>query len=338
MQTNRLFQAIDTHTGGQPTRTVYGGIGPLPGKTVGEKMLYLKEHRDDIRRTLMFEPRGNDIMSGVILTEPCDPRCDIGVIFIEVGGYLPMCGHDTIGVSTALVEIGMPKSPIEPFTELNLDTPAGLVKSKIHVENGKAQSVTLENVPAFVFAQDIGVEIPGLGRVIMDISYGGNFFAIVKSSDVGLKLIPEEAGKAVQLGRLIRRVVNEQIEISHPEYPFVHGLTHVQFYEPIAVGHASYRNTVVIPDGTLDRSPCGTGISARVASLYARGELAIGEEFVHESIIGSIFRCRLLEEGRLRNYITVTPEITGSAYVTGIHSFFVDPDDPLSGGFQLPCF
>lgn len=338
MQSKYMFQTIDSHTCGQPTRTIFGGIGPIPGSTMSEKMLYMKEKRDDVRKLLMFEPRGNDIMSGVILTEPCDQRCDFGVIFIEVGGYLPMCGHDTIGVSTALVEMGMAKNISEPFTQLCLDTPAGLVKVKINVEAGRARNVTFENVPAFVFAKDVSIDLPDFGPVTMDISYGGNFYAILRASDVGLHIIPSEAGKAVQLGRLVRRAVNEQMEVFHPEHDFIRGLTHVQFYEPVDDDCVHYRNTVVIPDGTLDRSPCGTGSSARMASLYAHGELKAGEKFIHESIIGSVFQGRILKESKVAEHVAVVPEITGSAHVTGIHTFFVDPEDPFESGFQLPCF
>lgn len=338
MQSRRLFQTIDTHTCGQPTRTIYGGVGPIPGDSISAKMLYFKEHHDDIRKLLMFEPRGNDIMSGVILTEPCDPRCDIGVIFIEVGGYLPMCGHDTIGVATALVEMGMPKPSEEPCTTLNLDTPAGLVRVKVKVEGGKAMEVSLVNVPAFVLEQDIVVEIPSIGKIRMDISYGGNFYAVIKASDVGLRIVPEEAGRAVRLGRQIREAVNGAVDVRHPEHDFIRGLTHVQFYEKMGDSPLHYRNTVVIPDGTLDRSPCGTGSSARMASLYARGELKAGGEFIHESIIGSKFRCRVMGECTVGNRTAVLPEITGSAYVTGLHTFFLDPSDPFAGGFQLSCF
>jgi len=339
MKTRIIYQTIDTHTGGQPTRTIYGGVGNIPGKTMSEKMLYLKEKRDDIRQLLMFEPRGNDIMSGVILTEPCTPGCDIGVIYLEVGGYLPMCGHDTIGVATALMEIGMLKTPIEPYTELFLDTPAGVVKVKIHIESGSVRDVTFENVPAFVFKRDAVITVPGIGNVKMDISYGGNFYALIRASDVGLKIIPEEAAQTVQLGQSIRGAVNTQMEVFHPEYNFIRGLTHVQFYEPIKDDKClRSRNAVVIPDGTLDRSPCGTGSSARLASLFACGELAVGERFINESIIGSQFECRILREERIGEFVSVIPEITGSAYVTGIHSFFVDHDDPFQSGFQLKCF
>jgi len=330
----RMITTIDTHTGGEPTRTVIGGFPRIPGKTVSEKMLYLRDQMDWLRTMLMHEPRGHSVMSGAILTEPNDPNADIGVIYIESGGYLPMCGHDTIGVCTALVEAGIVRVT-EPVTEITLETPAGLVTAKVRVENNIAKSVTFTNIPAFLYIPDAKVELPGFGAITMDIAYGGNFYAIVEAKEVGLTIAPESAREIVRIGRAIKDAVNEQMTVEHPEKPFIRGLTHVEFYGPPTHPEAHAKNAVLITHDAIDRSPCGTGTSAKLATLYAKGQISIGEEFVHESIIGTIFRARVVEETAVADYRAVIPEITGSAYVTGIHQFVVDPEDPLKNGFLL---
>jgi proline racemase len=334
MRFRRMFNTIDTHTGGEPTRTVIGGMPPIPGKTMAEKMLYLKNEEDWIRQCLMYEPRGNEVMSGVFLTEPCLPEADIGVIFMEVGGYLPMCGHDTIGVCTALIESGMIK-PREPYTFINLDTPAGLVRAKVLVENQIAKEVSFTNIPSFVFARDVQVEVPELGTVSLDISYGGNYYAILDAQQVGLAVEPSRAKEIVTLGNKIKDAVNRQVTVFHPDKPFINEVTHVEFSALPVDPEATLKNAVVIPPGAIDRSPCGTGTSAKMAALYSRGQLAVGDRFVHESIIGSVFRCRVLEETKVGDFPAIIPEITGSAYVTGMHTFVIDPDDPFWQGFQL---
>jgi proline racemase len=334
MRFKRMFSTVDTHTAGEPTRTIIGGIPYLPGKTVSEKMLYLRDNEDWIRKILMFEPRGNDVMSGAVLTEPCMDGADIGVIYMEVGGYLPMCGHDTIGVSTALIETGMIK-PVEPFTCINLETPAGLVRVRVRVEDGVAKEVTFTNVPAFVFARDLEVEVPDCGRISLDIAYGGNYYAIVKASDCGLNVSKDQAKKLVEVGNRIKDAVNRKVRVYHPEKSFIDEVTHVEFSDAPLQPEATMRNAVVIPPGAIDRSPCGTGTSAKMASLYAKGKLKLQEEFVHESIIGTIFKGRVLEETKVGQFDAVIPEITGRAYVTGMHTFVIDPDDPLTEGFQL---
>lgn len=334
MRFKRMFNTVDTHTVGEPTRTVVGGIPYIPGKTISEKMLYMKENEDWIRKILMHEPRGNEVMSGVILTEPCAKGADIGVIFIEVGGYLPMCGHDTIGVSTALIETGIIK-PVEPYTDITLDTPAGLIKVKVKVEGGVAREVTFKNVPAFVFARDVEVEIPSIGKISTDICFGGNYFALVQADDLNVEIEKDQAKKIVELGVKVREAVNSQIKVYHPEKPFIDTVTHVVISAPPTHPEATLKNATVIPPGSIDRSPCGTGSSAKMASLYSRGELHLGEKFVHESIINTIFKCRLLEETKVGDFKAVVPEITGSAYVTGINTLVLDPDDPVQEGFQL---
>lgn len=334
MRFSRHFSTIDTHTAGQPTRTVIGGLPPIPGHTVMEKMLHLREHMDWIRTSLMFEPRGHSVMSGVLLFEPTLPEADYGVVFIETGGYLPMCGHDTIGVCTALVESGM-VDVHEPETQINLETPAGLTRVRVHVEGGKAKSVTLRNIPSFVFAQDVKVDVPGVGRVVMDVAYGGNTYAIVSAEHFDLSLTPENASRIISIGRTVRDAVNAQVSIRHPERDFIDSCTHVEFYCPAVTPGAHARNTVFFGDCGIDRSPCGTGTSAKVAVLHAKGLLELNEEFVHESIIGSIFQARVVELTTVGKYPAVVPEVTGSAHVMGFNHIVIDPDDPHRNGFLL---
>ncbi|ENQ3079143.1 proline racemase family protein [Bacillus sp. WLY-B-L8] len=333
MRAHRVFTTIDTHTGGNPTRTLISGLPKLVGETMSEKMLHMKKEYDWIRKLLMNEPRGHDVMSGALLTDPCHPKADIGVIYIETGGYLPMCGHDTIGVCTALVESGL--IPIqEPVTSLKLDTPAGLVEVDIAIENGKAKEVSFCNIPAFLL-KSISVDVEGIGRVDADIAYGGNFYAIIEAKSVGLELIPENASHIIETAINIRNTINEQVEIVHPQYSFIKGLTHVEFFTEPTHEKADVKNTVIVPPGGIDRSPCGTGTSAKLAVLYANQEISIGEEFVHESIVGSLFRGSVLETTDVEGVEAVVTQITGSAWLMGMHRFFYHEEDPLKEGFLL---
>ncbi|WHY76571.1 proline racemase family protein [Neobacillus sp. WH10] len=333
MRAHKVFTTIDTHTGGNPTRTVISGLPTLIGETMSEKMLYMKKEYDWIRKLLMNEPRGHDVMSGALLTEPCHPDADIGVIYIETGGYLPMCGHDTIGVCTALVESGL--IPVqEPVTSLKLDTPAGLVEVDILVEGGKAKEVSFCNIPAFLL-KSVSVEVEGIGLVDADIAYGGNFYAIIDAKSVGLELQPENASTIIDKAITIRNAINDKTDIVHPKYSFIRGLTHVEFFTEPTHEQADVKNTVIVPPGGIDRSPCGTGTSAKLAVLYSKGQIAIGEEFVHESIVGSIFRGTVLETTSVEGIEAVTTRIIGSAWLMGMHRFFYHEEDPLKEGFLL---
>ena len=336
MKFEKYFTTIDTHTCGDPTRTVTGGIGPIPGKTIAEKMLFLKENRDEIRQTLMFEPRGNEVQSGVILTEPCTPGADIGVLYIEVGGYLFMCGHDTIGVATALIESGM-VAPKEPYTDIKLDTPVGIVAVRVKVENGRAVEVGFKNQPSFVFARGIGVDLPDIGRVQVDVSFGGLFYAILDAADAGLTVGPKSVREAIRIGVAVREAINRQVDVVHPTEDFIRGVTHVLFTAPPQKHpEASLSNAVVIPPGSVSRSPCGTGTCAKVAQLVAAGKLEIGQTFNHESAMtNTIFRARAIEKTKVGEFDAVVVEVAGSAHVTGMHTYVVDPDDPLKNGFSL---
>jgi proline racemase len=330
----KLVSTIDTHTGGNPTRTIIGGAPELFGKTMGEKMLDMKEHHDWFRQVLMYEPRGHEVMSGCVLTPPCNPEADLGVVFIETGGYLPMCGHDTIGLCTAAVEAGL--VPVtEPYTQITLDTPAGLVRTRVRVENGKALGVTFTNIPSFLHYRDVTVDVPGVGRVTADVAYGGNYYIITEAEPLGLALTPANGSRLVQTAVAIREAVNAAMVIQHPEQAFIRGGTHVEFSGKPTHPEAHKKNVVVVPPGGIDRSPCGTGTSAKVATMVARGQLQLGQEFVHESIVGSIFRARALETTTVGGLPAVVPEITGQAWVMGFHQFVLDPRDEIKSGFLL---
>ncbi|MGO0062506.1 4-hydroxyproline epimerase [Brevibacillus fluminis] len=333
MKSRKMFSTVDTHTGGNPTRTVISGLPKLKGRTMSEKMLEMKARHDWIRKLLMFEPRGHDVMSGALLVDPCHPDADIGVIYIETGGYLPMCGHDTIGFCTALVETGM--IPVEePVTTLKLDTPAGLVEVAIEVADGKARQVTFQNVPAFLY-DSIEVEVEGLGQVACDIAYGGNFYAITDARKLGLELVPANASRIIEEAVRIRKAINAAVEVAHPEAPYIKGVTHVEFYTEPTHPEATVKNTVIVPPGGIDRSPCGTGTSAKLAVLFAKGEIGLGDEFVHESIVGSLFRGRVLATTEVGGLPAVVTQISGSAWIMGIHKFFIDERDELAEGFLL---
>ena len=334
MKFSRIISAIDSHTEGEPARVVIGGVPVIPGNTFQEKWEWAKKNLDGLRKMLMFEPRGSSIMSGSILTAPCTPGADMGVIYIEVSGFLPMCGHGTIATCTVLVEAGL--VPVtEPVTKLTLDTPAGLVKAVIRVENGLAKDVTIQNVPSFLYKSDLTVDVPELGKVTLDIAYGGNFYAIVPAEAVGLELIPASAKEIVRKGSLIREAIFEQVEVVHPLNPAINRCTHVRFISASPNPQVTTRNAVLYSVEGIDRSPCGTGTSAEMAFRYAKGMQKLDEEFVSESIIGSLFYGRLVEETRVGSYVAVVPTIRGSAYISGIQQFVLDPRDPWPEGFYL---
>lgn len=334
MHFERMITTIDTHTAGEPTRTVIGGILHIPGSSMMEKMQFLKEENDDLRSMLMYEPRGHGVMSGAVLTAPCREDADVGVIFIEVGGYLPMCGHDTIGCCTAIINAGM--VPItEPMTTIRLDTPAGLVVAQARIQGQAVEEVSFQNVPAFVYKQDVSIHVPGYGDVVLDVAYGGNFYALLEASQVGLEVKAEAADELVKAAHAVRCAVNECLQVQHPERSFIQSVTHVEFCGPPTVPGADARNAVVILPGSIDRSPCGTGTSAKLAVLHAKGELKRDQDYVHESIIGTTFQARIMDVVSVGEYPAIIPRITGRAYVTGIHQFVAEPDDPLKKGFLL---
>ena len=333
MRSKRMLTAVDSHTEGMPTRVITGGVGVIPGATMNEKRLYFMEHLDDIRLFLMNEPRGHSAMSGAILQGPTRSDADWGVVYIEVSGCLPMCGHGTIGVATVLVETGMVEV-VEPITTIRLDTPAGLVIARVDVSDGHADSVTIENVPSFSVRLDDTVEVPGYGTVQYSLAFGGNFYAMVDLEAVGLEFDRGNQHEILTAGLAIMNAINETDPPMHPEIDGVNHCHHVEF---IAQGSTSKfsRHAMAIYPGWFDRSPCGTGTSARMAELWARGELGLGEDFVNESFIGSRFTGRLIRETTVAGIPAVIPSITGRAWVTGIGQYLLDPSDPFPTGFQF---
>jgi proline racemase len=333
VRSRRTFHTVESHTEGMPTRVVVGGVGTVPGATMAERRLWFMEHSDDVRTLLMYEPRGHAAMSGAILQPPTTPDADWGVLFIEVSGLLPMCGHGTIGVATVLVETGMVEVR-EPVTVIRLDTPAGPVTAEVSVADGVARSVTLRNVASFAHALDQTVKVPGLGEVRYDLAYGGNFYAIVDLAELGLPFERQAGGELLAAGLKIMAAVNEADEPVHPERPDIRGCHHVYLTAPGSTARHS-RHAMAIHPGWFDRSPCGTGTSARMAQLHARGELPLDTDFVNESFIGTRFVGRLLAETTVGGRTAVSPSITGRAWVTGTAQFTLDPEDPFPAGFVL---
>jgi proline racemase len=315
--------AVDSHTEGMPTRVITGGVDPIPGATMLERKLYFESEMDDLRLLLMREPRGHSAMSGAILQPPTRDDADVGVLFIEVSGCLPMCGHGTIGVATVLVETGRVEVR-EPETVVRLDTPAGLVEARVAVEGGRARAVTLRNVPAFLYERSRRVL-----EVECDIAFGGNFSALVPVADLDAAL----ADHYIRRGAEIMAAVDADPPV-HPLDPRIAGCRHVVFHAPGRDG-ADARSATSIHPGWLDRSPCGTGTSARMAQLHALGALAIGEPFVNESLLGTRVTGRLVGATTVGDRPAVVPEITGRAWVTGSGEYFLDEDDPFPAGFAL---
>jgi proline racemase len=335
MRTKHVFHAVDSHTEGMPTRVVTGGVGVIPGATMAERRQHFMDHLDHIRTLLMYEPRGHGAMSGAILQPPIHPEADYGVVFIEVSGCLPMCGHGTIGVATVLAETGMVELT-EPMTTIRLDTPAGLVVAEVAVEGGAATSVTIRNVPSFGYALDQVVEVADIGPVRYDMAYGGNFYAILPIESVGLPFDRSRKQDILAAGLAIMDAINGSAADRpvHPERADISGCHHVQFVAPGSDAKHS-RHAMAIHPGWFDRSPCGTGTAARLAQLHARGEIMVGAELVNESFIGSRFIGGVAAETTVAGRPAIVPTITGRAWLTGTAQYFLDPSDPFPAGFLL---
>ena len=330
----KSIQAVDSHTMGEPTRIVTGGIPSIKGNTMPEKKAYLENNMDYIRTAIMHEPRGHKDMFGSIITAPTKEEADLGIIFMDGGGYLNMCGHGSIGAATIAVETGMVEVK-EPYTNIVLEAPAGLVKAKVKVKNGKAIEASIVNVPSFLYKEGLTIDVPNIGNVKVDISFGGSFFALVDSRELGIDICPENSTKLTEVGLMIRDIINSTVEIKHPTLEHIKTVDLVEIYGPAKNPQATYQNVVVCGEGQVDRSPCGTVTSAKMAARYAKGKLKIGEDFIYESILGTMFKGRVLEETMVGDYKGIIPEITGSAYITGFNHFVIDEDDPVKYGFSL---
>ena len=327
------FSCIDAHTCGNPVRVVFEGQPALDGATASERRQDFLARYDWIRTGLMFEPRGHDMMSGSLLYPPTRDDCDLGIVFIETSGCLPMCGHGTIGIVTVAIERGL-ATPREPGL-LRLDTPAGVVEAAYRQEGDFVEAVRFRNVPAFLHTTDVEIDCPGVGLLRFDIAYGGNFYAIADPQPNYRDVADLSPGEIVRLSPIVRRLLNEVVEPVHPEDPTIRGVSHVMWTGRPTKSEAVARNAVFYGDKAIDRSPCGTGTSARMAQLAARGELATGDDFVHESIIGSLFTGRVEAAAKVGNHAAIIPSIEGWARITGLNTIFIDDRDPYAHGFQV---
>ena len=333
MSTIRSVKTIESHTEGMPTRVVLEGIGEIPGATALEKRLYFMEHMDYLRQWLMYEPRGHGAMSGAILQKSTRADADIGVVYIEVSGCLPMCGHGTIGVATVLIEKNL--VPVtEPITTVRLDTPAGLVVVDVEVADGKALRVTITNVPSFLYQRDQVVKVPGYGDIQYDMAYGGNFYAIIPIERVGITFERRNGAKLLEAGLAISDAINAQNRPIHPENPEIALCHHIDFIAP-GENSLHWKNAMAIYPGWFDRSPCGTGTSARLAQMVARGEFKEGDVLINESWIGSHFEGRVKESTTVAGIPAVVPTITGRAWIMGEATWVLDSSDPFPDGFLV---
>lgn len=330
----KTFFCVDAHTCGNPVRLVAGGGPPLQGASIMEKRLHFLQEFDWIRKGLMFEPRGHDMMSGSILYPPSDPANDIAVLFIETSGCLPMCGHGTIGTVTIALEEGLvqPKVP----GQLRLETPAGLVLVDYEMVDKKVNWVRLVNIPSFLYKSDLSVECPDLGTLHVDVAYGGNFYAIVDPQDNFSGIQDYTAGDLIRWSPVIRSRLNEQYSFEHPTNPNIRGLSHLLWTGTPLSDKAHGRNAVFYGDKAIDRSPCGTGTSARMAQWAAKGQLKVGDHFIHESIIGSQFVGKVEAQTQCGPFEAIIPSIQGWAKITGYNQIIIDTeDDPYAHGFQV---
>ena len=325
---------IDAHTAGEPFRVITGGFPKLPGETMLERRRYAQEHLDHLRTALMWEPRGHADMYGCIVTPPVSQEADIGILFMHNEGYSTMCGHGIIGIVKVALETGM--LPMHaPETNVKIDTPAGLVTAHAQVEDGQVMSVRFQNVPSFVLELDERVTVPGIGEISYDIAFGGAFYAFVQAEEIGLSLTPSDFRPLIEKGMAIKRDVMESRPITHPfekDLSFLYGTI---FIGPPQENGAHSRNVCIFAEGEVDRCPTGTGVSARLAIHYARGEVSINQPIIIESIIGTRFSGRILRSSTFGPYPAVIPEVTGTAHITGRNEFLIDPSDPLNDGFIL---
>ncbi|MBT1711539.1 4-hydroxyproline epimerase [Fulvivirgaceae bacterium PWU5] len=331
----KTFFCIDAHTCGNPVRLVAGGGPTLEGKNMSEKRQHFLREYDWIRKGLMFEPRGHDMMSGSILYPPCDPQNDVAVLFIETSGCLPMCGHGTIGTVTIAIEEGLvvPKQP----GVLNVEVPAGLIRIEYtqRESDNKVTSVKIRNIKSFLAAENLTAECPDLGELRLDVSYGGNFYAIVDVQENFPGLEHFRAEQLIGWSRELRKNINAKYTFVHPENPTINGCSHILWAGQVIDPASTARNAVFYGDKAIDRSPCGTGTSARLAQWYAKGKLKPGEPFIHESIIGSKFIGRVEEGTTLDGKPAIVPSIEGWAVVTGYNTIIMDDNDPYKHGFQV---
>lgn len=346
MRLSRELTVVDAHAGGEPGRVIVAGVLDVAGDTMFARMVHLRDHGDRLRRMVLREPRGYPALCANLILPPCDPSADAGLIIMEQAEYPPMSGSNTICAVTVLIETGMVPM-VEPITDLVLDTPAGLVRVSAEVVDGRVRSVSFDNVPAFAVHLDTPVEVPEVGTVRVDVAYGGMWYAITDARTLGFGLTPDEGRDLVRIGEMIKAATREQWPVVHPENPDIAGVSIMQFSGPASSAEADMRNTVVISSGdldwerpstwtgVLDRSPCGTGTSARMATLHARGLLAIDAPFVHEGILGTTWTGRILRETRVGPHLAVIPRISGRGWIYARSTYVVDDGDPFPEGYMV---
>lgn len=346
MRLSNMIQAVDAHACGEPGRVIVGGVLDVPGATMFDKMCHLQTHGDALRKRMLREPRGYPAANCNLILPPTHPEADAGYVIMEQVEYPGMSGTNTICVTTVLLETGMVPMR-EPVTELTLEAPAGLIRIKADCVNGKVRRVTFQNVPAFAAYLDTPVEVPHLGTVKVDVAYGGMFYVIAEAAPLGLRLTPDEGRDIVRVSEMIKAAAQEQLPVVHPEQPGFAGITIAELSAPPSRPEAHMKNAVTVSTGKLDwskpatwtgvidRSPCGTGTSAKMAALHAKGKLGLNQDFHHEGILGTIFTGRLIGETRIGKYPAVIPTISGQAWITGLCTYVVDPEDPFPEGFTV---
>lgn len=334
MNFSRSYTTIDAHTAGEPLRILTAGIPRIPGATILEKRRWVAENMDEVRKTLMWEPRGHADMYGAYLTEPVTAAADFGVIFMHNEGYSDMCGHGIIALATVAVAQGLVETT-QPETRIGIDAPAGFIEAFAAWDSERVGAVRFKNVPSFLYLRDLTVTTPSFGNVTVDIAFGGAFYAYLDGAQVGLEIIPANYRALIDFGDEVKKAVSAAVEVRHPLIPELDRL-----YGTIIDGVPQHEgstqaNVCVFADREVDRSPTGTGTAGRVAQLYARGKLGKNEVLVNESIIGTIFTGKVLEETKVGDYDAVVPEVSGRAYIIGFNHFVVEPDDPVGTGFLL---
>lgn len=346
MRFSSMIHAVDVHACGEPGRVIVGGVPPVPGDTMFAKAQYMERHLDHIRKRMLNEPRGNPPLCCNVVLPPTHPDADIGFVIMEHVEYPGMSGSNTICTATAILETGI-LPMVEPVTTFVMEAPAGLIEIRAECSDGKVTSITFTNVPAFAVHLDRPVEVPTLGTVLVDVAYGGMFFAIADATQFGLRLTPDEGADITRITEMVKAAAAEQVPVVHPENPGFAGITIAQLSGPALDPANSMRNAVTVSTGTLDwdrpstwtgvldRSPCGTGTCARMATLHARGLLGVGHDFRHESVLGTVFTGRLLAETRVGDHPAVVPTISGTGWITGFAQYVVDPTDPFPNGWTV---
>ncbi|SNR33512.1 hypothetical protein EYF88_04095 [Paracoccus sediminis] len=334
MRSKLSISVIGCHAEGEIGDVIVGGVLPPEGATMMDRMIAMQRDHDHIRRLLICEPRGSVARHINLITPPVTPGCVAGAIVMEPTEYVPMSGSNTICIATVLLETGMVPMR-EPVTRFSLDMPGGVIEVAAECADGKCRSVTFRNAPAFVAVLDGALEVEGHGTIPLDIAYGGMFFGIVDAQALGFRIRPDEARDLAVLGEKIRKAAREQFDVAHPDFPNVRGVSIVQFAMPFPGAGQVARNTCIVAPGRSDRSPTGTGTSARMAVLQARGLMGQGDALIHESIIGSRFTGRIVEVRNVGGRTSIVPQITGRAWITGQHSYYLDPDDPWQAGYML---